>query len=71
MLPQHLQVPTEKLDDLEILRKAFGLPHEAFMMGITISPWAVIKIMEDTRERLRRAYPQATEKELWTYVIAS
>ncbi len=62
-LRQHLRVPTEKLDDLEILRKAFGLPHETFIMGITISPWMVTKVQEEARQQLRRLYPQASEKE--------
>jgi hypothetical protein len=71
ILPHHLKVPSEKIDDLELLRKEFGLPHESFMRGIVVSPWAIIKNQEAVLERNRRAAPNATEKELWMSVISS
>src|SRR6266568_3483996 len=71
ILPHHLKVPSEKIDDLELLRKEFVLPHEAFMRGIIVTPWAVVKNQEAVLERNRRAAPNATEKELWMSVISS
>lgn len=71
MLPPHLKVPSEKIDDLELLRKELDLPHEWFMRGIIVSPWAVIKNQEAVLEQNRRAAPNATEKELWRLVILS
>jgi hypothetical protein len=69
MLPDHLKPPTQKIWKLELLRQ--DLPAELFMKAITISPWAVIRVQEETRDYLRRQYPEMTEKDLWMSVIAS
>ena len=69
MLPDHLKPPTKKIWKLELLRQ--DLPDELFMKAIAISPWAVIRVQEETRDHLRRQYPEMTEKDLWMSVIAS
>jgi len=70
-LPEHLRMPTEKLRDLETLRKEFQLSNEAFVASIALTPWAVIRTQEDCLEKCRQLAPDATEKELWASVIFS
>lgn len=70
-LPHHLKPPQSKVSALENLRKKLQLSDEAFMIGISISPWAVICTQETTLERFRRQFPEYSERDLWRAVILS
>jgi len=53
-----------KIDELESLRRSYGIPQDLFALRVLGSPWAFRRLQESIYTQLRTERPGASEKEL-------
>jgi hypothetical protein len=69
VLPEHIRPPEEKLEDLETLRLTLHMRDDGFLAAIATTPWAIVRSQEAVLETLRRQFPEANDRRLWTAVL--
>ena len=70
-LPPNLRPDERRICELEQLRAAFGIPHEALAMRIISSRATTRKVQRQCLEALRVKNPELSEKELFRMVLVS
>jgi len=53
-----------RVDQLEDLRRSYNIPHPVFAWWVIGSPWTTQRIQESIYMRVKKAKPQALEKEI-------
>lgn len=71
LLMPNLRPDKKRIDELEKLRSALKIPHEALAMRIIGSPITTRRIQRITLENLRIDNPEASEKELLRMLLVS
>ena len=71
LLPSHLRPDKKGISELEKLRRAFDIPHDALATGIISSPETTRKVQRQMLRNLRNLNPVAPEKELLKMVLIS
>ena len=71
LLPPDLRPDKRRTSELEKLRSAFGIPHEALVMRIASSPITTRRVQRNCLETFRIHNPRASQKELLRMVLAS
>lgn len=72
MLPKWARPIDGKIvDRIEKLKRRYNLTNQMVSTGIGITPWATRKLQYFCLEQNRRKYPNASEREIWTFVLAS
>jgi hypothetical protein len=69
VLPEHIRPPEDKLEALETLRLTLKMRDDGFLAAIASGPWAIVRSQEVTLDTLRRQFPEADERRLWTAVL--
>lgn len=69
VLPEHIRPPEEKLEDLETLRLTLHMRDDGFLAAIATTPWAIVRSQEVVLETMRRQFPEADDRRLWTAVL--
>ena len=67
----YLVPDTERIRELEKLRREFDIPHDAFAMDVMGSPVSTRRVQRYMFEGYRMRYPEASEKELLKMVLLS
>jgi hypothetical protein len=71
LLPPNLRPDKKRIKELEKLRSALKMPHEALAVRIISSPITTRRIQSNSLETLRILNPEASEKELLRMVLVS
>jgi len=71
LLPPDLRPDKKRISELEKLRVAFDIPHEALALRVTSSPAITRRVERNCLEIFRIQNPQATEEELLRMVLVS
>ena len=71
LLPLNLRPDKKRISELEKLRRAFDIPHDALATGIMSSPEITRKVQRQMLRNLRNLNPVAPEKELLKMVLIS
>ncbi len=71
LLPPNLRPDDKIISELEKLRLACDIPHEALAMRVTSSPITTRRVQRDCLEIYRVHIPGASEKELLRKVLVS
>ncbi|MCK4401794.1 hypothetical protein KAW08_05785 [bacterium] len=72
MLPSSVKpINDNVIEKIKDFRKGYKLTNIMIVMGITTSRWAVRRIQKFCLEQNKARMPNASECELWTYVLAS
>ncbi|MBW1794194.1 MAG: hypothetical protein JRJ38_07155 [Deltaproteobacteria bacterium] len=71
LLPPYLRPEKKQMNELEILRTRYDIPHDALALRIMSSPATTRKIQRQSYEYLRTQYPELSEKELLKKVLIS
>ncbi len=69
VLPEHIRPPEEKLEDLETLRLTLHMRDDGFLAAIATTPWAIVRSQDVVLETMRRQFPEADDRRLWTAVL--
>ncbi len=69
MLPSFMKIERDKIDRLEKLRLKYNLLQYKFFISIGTTIWALEKSQEETLAVLKKAMPNANDKELWKHVL--
>lgn len=71
LLPSHLRPDKKRISELEKLRRAFDIPHDALATGIMSSPETTRKVQRQCLRNLKNQNPGVPEKELLKMVLIS
>ena len=71
LLPSHLRPDKKRISELEKLRRAFDIPHDALATGIISSPETTRKVQRQCLRNLKNQNPGVPEKELLKMVLIS
>ena len=71
LLPPNLRPGEKWIGELEKLRSAFGIPHEALAMRVASSSITTRRVQRNCLETFRIHNPVASEKELFRMVLLS
>ena len=71
LLPSNLRPDGKRISELEKLRVAFNIPHEALAMRVASSPITTRRVQRNCLETFRVHNPGASEKELFRMVLVS
>ena len=71
LLPPYLRPDKKSINELEMLRVRFGIPHDDLMMRIMSSPTTTRRVQKQCLEDFRNQNPEASEEELFRMVLIS